>query len=123
MPRHGGSVTHEDRMPAEHRGKRQWRPGNPAEERIQDPEAGPETVVTDEGRHEPSPPARPATNPQAPRTREQQSGQDVGAGHAAARGPAARRSRLAIASPRPASAGSDATTMSHPRWSSSRRKP
>lgn len=65
-PRRGGSVTHEDRMPAEPRGERQWRPGDPAEERIQDPEAGPETVVTDEGRHEPSPPARPATNPQAP---------------------------------------------------------
>ncbi len=39
------------------------------------------------------------------------------------RGPAARRSRLATASPSPSSAGRDATMRSHPRWSSSRRSP
>ncbi|MEU3342370.1 hypothetical protein [Streptomyces sp. NPDC006668] len=37
--RHGGSVTHEDRIAAQHRGKQQWRPGDLAEERIKDPAA------------------------------------------------------------------------------------
>ncbi|MGC0208303.1 hypothetical protein [Streptomyces levis] len=37
--RHGGSVTHDDRIAAQHRGKQQWRPGDLAEEQIKDPAA------------------------------------------------------------------------------------
>jgi hypothetical protein len=37
--RHGGSVTHDDRIAAQHRGKQQWRPGDLAEKRIKDPAA------------------------------------------------------------------------------------
>lgn len=44
-------------------------------------------------------------------------------GQGVGRGPAARRSRLAIARPRPCSAGREARTRSQPSWSSSRRNP
>ncbi|MGV9990164.1 hypothetical protein [Streptomyces sp. NPDC003374] len=54
--RHGGSVTHEDRIAAKHRGKQQWPPGDPAEERIKDPAAvGPERTFVERERQEYTP--------------------------------------------------------------------
>ncbi|MFE3032356.1 hypothetical protein ACFXKY_11955 [Streptomyces canus] len=51
--RHGGSVTHDDRIAAQHRGKQQWRPGDLAEERIKDPAAaGPERTFVEGERQE-----------------------------------------------------------------------
>ncbi|MFD7708692.1 hypothetical protein ACFV6E_38455 [Streptomyces sp. NPDC059785] len=37
--RHGGSVTHDERIAAQHRGKQQWRPGDLADKRVGDPAA------------------------------------------------------------------------------------
>ncbi|MFF9161535.1 hypothetical protein ACF081_14905 [Streptomyces longwoodensis] len=37
--RHGGSVTHDDRIAAQHRGKQQWRAGDLAEQPVKDPAA------------------------------------------------------------------------------------
>ncbi|MEU6533353.1 hypothetical protein ABZ869_29685 [Streptomyces sp. NPDC046928] len=54
--RHGGSVTHEDRIAAKHRGKQQWRPGDLAEEPIKDPTAtGPERTFVEGERHDYTP--------------------------------------------------------------------
>lgn len=54
--RHGGSVRHEDRIAAKHRGKQQWRPGDLAEQPIKDPAAaGPERTFVDGERHDYTP--------------------------------------------------------------------
>ncbi|MGW2787728.1 hypothetical protein ACWC3X_42205 [Streptomyces populi] len=50
--RHGGSVTHDDRIAAQHRGKQQWHPGDLAEERIKDPAAGAERTFVEGERQE-----------------------------------------------------------------------
>lgn len=50
--RHGGSVTHDDRIAAQHGGKQQWRPGDLAEERIKDPAAGAERTFVERERQE-----------------------------------------------------------------------
>ncbi|MEU6389694.1 hypothetical protein [Streptomyces sp. NPDC046939] len=54
--RHGGSVTHEDRIAAQHRGKQQWRPGDLAEEPVKDPAAaGAERTFVESEREEYTP--------------------------------------------------------------------
>ncbi|KAA0941962.1 hypothetical protein [Streptomyces apricus] len=54
--RHGGSVTHEERLATKHRGKQLWRPGDLAEEPVKDPAAeGPERTFAERESHEYTP--------------------------------------------------------------------